>query len=524
MLTVTNLSLQFGGKHIFENVNIKFTKGNCYGIIGANGSGKSTFLKLLSGEQGFSSGQISLEPDKRISILKQDHHAFDNFTALDTVKLGNITLYKIKKEIDALYAKNNFSEKDGIIAGELELKYEQMGGWNINIDAATLLSNVSVPSTQHKKLMQEMDGKFKVRVLLAQALFGNPDLLLLDEPTNDLDSETIRWVEDFLADYGNTVIVVSHDRFFLDAVCTHICDLDFGKINLFTGNYSFYYQSSQLAFKQKSQKNKKIEEKRKELQEFIRRFSSNLSKSRQATARKKMLDKLNIEEIKPSSRKFPTIIFEQERQAGDQILAIKNLSYFFNNKPLFKNISLTIKKGEKIALLSKNSQVSTTLYDILSGLTKENEGDFTWGITTKRTYLPLNYEKFFNTDLNIIDWLRQFSLKDEERQEEYIRGVLGKMLFNGDDIFKQIRILSEGEKMRCMLSRMMLIKANVLIFDEPTNHLDLEAITALNNALLSFKGSILITSRDQELIKTVCHRMLEIGSMGVIESKQHKFI
>lgn len=521
MLTVSNLSFQFGGKHIFENVNIKFTKGNCYGIIGANGSGKSTFLKLLSGEQESASGQISLEPDKRISILKQDHHSFDHYTALDTVILGNMNVYKIKKEIDALYAKNNFSEKDGIIAGELELKYEQMGGWNINIDAATLLSNVGVPTTQHKKFMQEMDGKFKVRVLLAQALFGNPDLLLLDEPTNDLDSETIRWLEDFLADYENTVIVVSHDRYFLDAVCTHICDLDFGKISLFTGNYSFYYQSSQLAFKQKSQKNKKIEEKRKELQEFIRRFSSNLSKSRQATARKKMLEKLNIEEIKPSSRKFPTIIFEQERSAGDQILAIKNLSYYYNKKPLFKNISLTIKKGEKIALLSKNSQVSTTLYEILLGKlnAQENEGDFTWGITTKKTYLPLNYEKFFNTDLNIIDWLRQFSLKDEERQEEYIRGVLGKMLFNGDDIFKKIRVLSEGEKMRCMLSRMMLIKANVLIFDEPTNHLDLETITALNNALISFKGSILITSRDQELIKTVCNRILEIDSLGVKEKK-----
>lgn len=521
MLTVSNLSFQFGEKHILENVNIKFTKGNCYGIIGANGSGKSTFLKLLSGEQEHTSGQISLEPDKRISILKQDHHAFDHYTALDTVILGNMNVYKIKKEIDALYAKKNFSEKDGLLAGELELKYEQIGGWNINIDAATLLSNVGVPSTQHKKLMQKMDGKFKVRVLLAQALFGNPDLLLLDEPTNDLDSETIRWLEDFLADYENTVIVVSHDRYFLDAVCTHICDLDFGKISLFTGNYSFYYQSSQLAFKQKSQKNKKIEEKRKELQEFIRRFSSNLSKSRQATARKKMLEKLNIEEIKPSSRKFPTIIFDQERSAGDQILAIKNLSYFYNKKPLFKNISLTIKKGEKIALLSKNSQVSTSLYEILSGKlnAQENEGDFIWGITTKRAYLPLNYEKFFNTDLNIIDWLRQFSLKDEERHEEYIRGVLGKMLFNGDDILKKIRVLSEGEKMRCMLSRMMLIKANVLIFDEPTNHLDLESITALNNALISFKGSILITSRDNELIKTVCNRILEISSMGIIEKQ-----
>lgn len=517
MLTVSKLSLQFGGKNIFDNVNIKFTKGNCYGIIGANGSGKSTFLKLLSGEQDHTSGKIYLDTDKRLSILKQDHHVFDHYTVLETVIIGNQTLYKIKKEMDALYAKKNFSEQDSIKAGELGIKYEQMGGWNIESDAATLLSNVGIPSKQHKKLMKEMDVKSKVRVLLTQAIIGNPDLLLLDEPTNNLDSETIRWLEDFLANYENTVIVVSHDRHFLDAVCTHICDIDFGKIRLFTGNYSFYYQSSQLATKQKSQKNKKIEEKRKELQEFIRRFSSNLSKSRQATARKKMLDKFNIEEIKPSSRRFPAILFEQERTAGDQILEIKNLSQLYKGKPLFKNISLTLKRGEKIAISSKNSQASTTLYEILSGNISAQKGYFTWGVTTKRTYLPINYEDFFNTDLNLIEWLKQYTAKENERQEEYIRGFLGKMLFNGDDTLKKIRVLSGGEKMRCMLSRMMIIKANVLMFDEPTNHLDLESITALNNSLISFKGTILLTSRDNELIKTVCNRILEIGPMGVIE-------
>jgi ATPase subunit of ABC transporter with duplicated ATPase domains len=518
MLTISNLSFQFGGKHIFENVNIKFVKGNCYGIIGANGSGKSTFLKLLSGEFS-SSGQIELETNKRISILKQDHHVFDHYTVLETVILGNQTLYKIKKEMDALYTKKNFSEQDSHIIGELEIKYEQMGGWKIEIDAATLLSNVGISTKYHEKLMQEMDKKAKVRVLLAQALFGNPDLLLLDEPTNNLDLETIRWLEDFLANYENTVIVVSHDRHFLDAVCTHICNIDSGKISLFTGNYSFYYQSSQLVTKQKSQKNKKIEEKRKELQEFIRRFSSNLSKSRQATARKKMLDKFNIEDFKPSSRKFPTILFEQERPAGDQILEIKNLSQFYNEKPLFKNISLNLKRGEKIAIYSKNSQISTAFYEILSGNINAQKGFFTWGITTKRTYLPINYEDFFNTDLNIIEWLKQFTTKEEERQEEYIRSFLGKMLFYGDDTLKKVRVLSGGEKMRCMLSKMMLIKANVLIFDEPTNHLDLESITALNNSLISFKGTILVSSRDHELIKTVCNRILEIGPMGTIEKQ-----
>lgn len=517
MLTVSNLSFQFGGKKIFENVNIKFTKGNCYGIIGANGSGKSTFLKLISGEQDYTFGKISLESDKRLSILKQDHHVFDHYTVLETVILGNQTLCKIKKEMDALYSNNKFSEQDCIQVGELGLKYEQMGGWNIEIDAATILSNVGVLSQQHKKLMKEIDVKSKVRVLLAQALFGNPDLLLLDEPTNNLDPETIKWLENFLANYENTVIVVSHDRHFLDAICTHICDIDFGKINLFTGNYSFYYQSSQLATKQKSQKNKKIEEKRKELQEFIRRFSSNLSKSRQATARKKMLEKFNIEEIKPSLRKFPTIIFEQERSAGDQILEIRNLSQLYKEKPLFKNISLTLKRGEKIAIYSKNSLAISTFYDILSGNINAQKGNFTWGVTTKKTYLPINYENYFNTDLNLIDWLRQFTIKEEERQEEYIRSFLGKMLFNGDDTLKKIRILSGGEKMRCMLSKMMLVKANVLMFDEPTNHLDLETITALNNSLISFKGTILLTSRDHELIKTVCSRIIEIGPMGIIE-------
>lgn len=518
MLTISNLSFQFGGKHIFENVNIKFIKGYCYGLIGANGSGKSTFLKLISGELS-SPGQIELEPNKRLSILKQDHHFFDNYTILETVILGNQTLYKIKKKIDALYTKKKFSDQDGILASKLELEFEQIGGWNIEIDAATLLSNVGISSKEHNKLMLEIDVKAKIRVLLAQSLFGNPDLLLLDEPTNNLDLETIIWLEDFLANYKNTIIVVSHDRHFLDTVCTHICNIDLKKISLFTGNYSFYSQSSQLITKQKSQKNKKIEEKRKELQEFIRRFSSNLSKSRQATARKKMLEKIVLEEIKSSSRKFPTILFEQERSAGDQILEIKNLSQFYKEKPLFTNLSLNLKKGEKIAIFSKNSQISTTFFEILSGNIKVQKGYFTWGKTTKIAYLPINYEDFFNTDLNLIDWLKQFTEKENERQEEHIRGFLGKMLFYGDDPLKKVKILSGGEKMRCMLSRMMLIKANVLMFDEPTNHLDLESITALNNSLISFKGTILVTSRDKELIKTVCNRLLEIGPQGPIEKQ-----
>ncbi|XOD69556.1 MAG: ABC-F family ATP-binding cassette domain-containing protein [Flavobacteriales bacterium AspAUS03] len=517
MLTVSNLSLQFGKRVLFDEVNIKFTKGNCYGIIGANGAGKSTFLKILSGEQDPTTGQISLEPDKRMSVLKQEHHAFDTYTVLETIIMGNKKLYDTKQQMDALYTKPNFSEEDGIKAGELGTIYEEMGGWNAETDAATLLSNRGITEDEHHKPMSELDNKIKVRVLLAQALFGNPDVLILDEPTNDLNVEMISWLEDFLSDYENTVIVVSHDRHFLDAVCTHICDLDFGKIHLFTGNYSFWYEASQLASKQRTQQNKKAEEKRKELQEFIQRFSSNVAKAKQATVRKKMLEKLNVDEIKPSSRRYPAIIFEQEREAGDQILETENLSKSSEGELLFKNISLNLKRGDKVVIFSKNSKASSTFYEILTGETTPDSGIFKWGITTKQAYLPANNTPYFETTLNLIDWLRQYTQTDEERDEEYIRGFLGKMLFNGEEAVKKATVLSGGEKMRCMFSRIMLSKANVLLLDEPTNHLDLESITALNNTLKTFKGTILLTSQDHELVQTVCNRIVELTPAGTID-------
>lgn len=517
MLTVSNLSLQFGKRVLFDEVNIKFTNGNCYGIIGANGAGKSTFLKILSGEIEPTSGHVSLEKGKRMSVLEQNHFKYDEYTVLDTVLRGNKVLYEIKENMDALYAKPDFSEEDGIKAGELGVLYEEMGGWNAESDASTLLSNVGIEPDMHYTLMGDLDNKAKVRVLLAQALFGNPDVLILDEPTNELDVYTISWLEDFLADYENTVIVVSHDRHFLDAVCTHIADLDFGKINLYSGNYSFWYQSSQLAAKQRAQQNKKAEEKKKELQEFIARFSSNVAKAKQATARKKMIEKLNIEEIKPSSRRYPAIIWEQAREAGDQILEIKDLSASVDGEVLFKDVHLNLKKGDKIGVFSKNSKAVTQFFEIITGNAQPDSGEYNWGITTTQAYLPLDNTEFFKTDVNLVDWLRQYTENDEERHEEYMRGFLGKMLFSGDEALKKASVLSGGEKMRCMFSRMMLLRANVLIMDEPTAHLDLESITALNNSLQNFKGTLLIASHDHELIQTTCDRIIELTPNGLID-------
>lgn len=517
MLTVSNLSLQFGKRILFDDVNIMFTKGNCYGIIGANGAGKSTFLKILTGQQDPTTGSVSLEPGKRMSVLEQDHFAYDNFTVLETVLRGNKKLFAIKEEMDALYAKEDFSDADGIKAGELGVIYEEMGGWNSESDAMTMLSNVGVKDEMHYQMMGELENQNKVKVLLAQALFGNPDVLILDEPTNDLDIETIAWLENFLADYENTVIVVSHDRHFLDTVCTNIADLDYSKLNLYTGNYSFWYQASQLATRQRQQANKKAEDKKKELQDFIARFSSNVAKAKQATARKKMIDKLNIDDIKPSSRRYPAIIFDTEREAGDQILEIKNLEKTKDGELLFSKVDLNLKKGDKIAVLSKNSLAITEFFEIISGNVEADKGTYNWGITTNQSYMPLDNNSFFQEDINLVDWLRQFTKNDEERHEEFMRGFLGKMLFSGDEALKSCKVLSGGEKMRCMFSRMMLQKANVLLLDEPTNHLDLESITTLNNSLTNFKGSLLLSSHDHEMLETVCNRIIELTPKGIID-------
>lgn len=518
MLTVSNLSLQFGKRVLFDEVNIMFTKGNCYGIIGANGAGKSTFLKILTGKQEPTTGNVSLEPGKRMSVLEQDHFAYDNFTVLETVLRGNKKLYEIKEEMDALYAKPDFSDEDGIKAGELGVIYDEMGGWNAESDAQTMLSNVGIKDDMHWQMMGELENKDKVKVLLAQALFGNPDVLILDEPTNDLDIDTISWLENFLADYENTVIVVSHDRHFLDTVCTHIGDLDYAKLNLYTGNYSFWYQASQLATRQRAQANKKAEEKKKELQEFISRFSSNVAKAKQATARKKMLDKLNIEDIKPTSRRYPAIIFEMEREAGDQILEVKDLEKTKDGELLFSNVDIKLKKGDKVAIISKNTLAVSEFFEILSGNAKADKGEFSWGVTTNQSYMPLDNTEFFqDNSLNLVDWLRQFTKNDEERHEEFMRGFLGRMLFSGDEALKSCTVLSGGEKMRCMFSRMMLQKANVLLLDEPTNHLDLESITTLNNSLSNFKGNILLSSHDHEMLETVCNRIIELTPKGVID-------
>ncbi|WP_262149471.1 ABC-F family ATP-binding cassette domain-containing protein [Chryseobacterium foetidum] len=517
MLTVSNLSLQFGKRVLFDEVNIMFTKGNCYGIIGANGAGKSTFLKILTGKQDPTTGHVSLEPGKRMSVLEQDHFAYDQYNVLEAVLRGNKKLFEIKEEMDALYAKEDFSDEDGIKAGELGVVYDEMGGWNSESDAQTMLSNVGIKDDMHWQMMSELENKDKVKVLLAQALFGNPDVLILDEPTNDLDIDTIAWLEDFLADYENTVIVVSHDRHFLDTVCTHIGDLDYAKLNLYTGNYSFWYQASQLATRQRAQANKKAEEKKKELQDFIARFSSNVAKAKQATARKKMIDKLNIDDIKPSSRRYPAIIFEMEREVGDQILDIKGLEKTKDGELLFSNIDLNLKKGDKVAVISKNSLAITEFFEILAGNNQADKGTVAWGVTTNQSHMPLDNTDFFQEDINLVDWLRQFTKNDEERHEEFMRGFLGRMLFSGDEALKSCKVLSGGEKMRCMFSRMMLQKANVLLLDEPTNHLDLESITTLNNSLSNFKGNLLLSSHDHEMLQTVCNRIIELTPKGIID-------
>ncbi len=516
MLTISNLSVQFGKRILFDEVNTTFTQGNCYGIIGANGAGKSTFLKIIAGEMDPTSGRVILEPGKRMSVLNQNHNMFDEYTVLDTVLIGNKTLHAVKSEMDALYA--DYDDKNADRIGELQLQFDEMNGWNAESDAASLLSNLEIGAEHHYTAMGELEGKLKVRVLLAQALFGNPDVLIMDEPTNDLDFETIGWLENFLANYENTVLVVSHDRHFLDAVCTHISDIDFAKITHYSGNYTFWYESSQLAARQKAQQNKKAEEKKAELEEFIRRFSANVAKSKQATSRKKMIEKLNLDEIKPSSRRYPAIIFETEREAGDQILNVQNLSASQDGELLFKDVHLNMAKGDKIVVFSKDSRATTAFYDILNGLKKQDSGTFDWGVTTTQSYLPVENHSFFDdVDLNLVDWLRQWVKTEEERDEVYVRGFLGKMIFSGEEALKKCNVLSGGEKVRCMLSRMMMIRANVLMLDEPTNHLDLESITAFNNSLNNFKGSILLTTHDHEFAQTVGNRILEITPNGVID-------
>ena len=515
MLSVSNLSVQFGKRVLFDEVNVTFTQGNCYGIIGANGAGKSTFLKILSGKQEPTSGRVILEPGKRMSVLEQDHYAYDDYTVLDTVIMGNKVLSKVKKEMDDLYA--DYSDEHAERIGELQMQFDEMNGWNAESDAAALLSNLGIAEDMHYTLMSEMDGKLKVRVLLAQALFGNPDVLIMDEPTNDLDFETIGWLENFLANYDNTVIVVSHDRHFLDAVCTHISDIDFGKINHFSGNYTFWYESSQLAARQRAQQNKKAEEKAKELQEFIARFSANVAKSKQATSRKKMLEKLNIEEIKPSSRRYPAIIFDRDREAGDQILHVENLAASIDGQVLFQNVDINLAKDDKVAVISKDSRATTAFYEILNGNLKPDAGTFAWGITTSQSYLPVDNSDFFTQDLSLVDWLRQWAKTEEEREEVYVRGFLGKMLFSGEEALKNCKVLSGGEKVRCMLSRMMMLRANVLMLNEPTNHLDLESITAFNNSLKNFKGTVLFTTHDHEFSQTVANRIIELTPNGIID-------
>ncbi len=517
MITVSNLSLRYGKRTLFEDVNLKFTQGNCYGVIGANGAGKSTFLKILSKEIDPSSGSVSFTPGERMAVLTQNHYAFDEYPVIETVLMGHKELFSIMKEKDALYAKEDFTEKDGERAGELENVFAEMDGWNAENNAATMLSNLGIKEDSHYKLLKELDGNQKVRVLLAQALFGKPDILLLDEPTNDLDIQTIAWLEDFLASYEGIILVVSHDRHFLDTVCTHVVDIDYSRMTIYTGNYSFWYESSQLASRQKSDQNKKLEDKVKELQDFIRRFSANASKSKQATSRKKALDKINLEEIKPSNRKYPAIIFNhQGREAGDQILQIENLRKELHGEVLFSDINLMVNKGDKIAILSENSLATSAFYDILSGRDNDFTGSFKWGVTINTADIPNdNSEYFKGKDTNLVDWLREYSEADKD--EQFVRSFLGRMLFSGEEVLKQSSVLSGGEKMRCMFSRMMLQQANVLLFDEPTNHLDLESITALNNGMQDFKGVILFTSRDHELTETVANRVVELTPGGIID-------
>ncbi|MDX9919703.1 MAG: ATP-binding cassette domain-containing protein [Paludibacter sp.] len=517
MITVSNLAIQFGKRVLFSDVNLKFTAGNCYGIIGANGAGKSTLIRILSGDLDATRGTIQFGPGERLSVLKQDHFEFDEYTVLDTVLMGHDVLWKVKEEKDAIYLKEDFSDADGLRASELEDKFNEMNGWNAESDAAALLSGLGIKEDLHYQLMKELSGMEKVRVLLARALFGKPDNLLLDEPTNDLDVETVMWLENYLANYENTVLVVSHDRHFLDAVSTHTVDIDYGKVQLFPGNYSFWYESSQLALRQQQMQNKKAEEKKKELEEFIRRFSANVAKSKQATSRRKMLDKLNVEEIQPSTRKYPGIIFSPDREPGNMVLEIAGLGKTLEDGTvLFKDVNFNVEKNDKIVFLSRDPRAMTAFFEIINGLDTQHEGKYNWGITITHAYLPLDNTEFFNTDLNLVDWLSQYS---DETLESFIRGYLGRMLFSGEEIFKKASVLSGGEKMRCMISRMMLRNANVLILDSPANHLDLESIQAFNNSLVNFNGNVLMSSHDREFIQTVCNRIIELTPNGIIDKQ-----
>ena len=517
MITVSNLAIQFGKRVLFSDVNLKFTAGNCYGIIGANGAGKSTLIRMLSGDLDQTKGTILFGAGERLSVLKQDHFEFDEYSVIDTVMMGHDVLWKVKDEKDKIYLKENFSDADGIRASELEEKFSEMNGWNAESDAASLLSGLGIKEGLHYLLMKELSGMEKVRVLLARALFGKPDNLLLDEPTNDLDVDTVMWLENYLANYDNTVLVVSHDRHFLDAVSTHTVDIDFGKVQMFAGNYSFWYESSQLALRQQQNQNKKADEKRKELEEFIRRFSANVAKSKQATSRKKMLEKLNVEEIQPSTRKYPGIIFTHERDPGNMVLEIAGLGKTLDDGTiLFKDVNFNVEKNDKIIFLSRDPRAMTAFFEIIYGHDKVHEGTYSWGITITNAYLPLDNSEFFNTDLNLVDWLGQFST---DTTEAFIRGYLGKMLFSGEEIYKKASVISGGEKMRCMISRMMLRNANVMILDSPANHLDLESIQAFNNTLVNFKGNVLMSSHDREFIQTVCNRIIELTPHGIIDKQ-----
>ena len=516
MITVSNLEIQFGKRILFQDVNLKFTPGNCYGVIGANGAGKSTFLRILSGELEPTRGAIMFGVGERLSVLKQDHFAYDDCTVIDTVLQGHMKLWEVMQEKNAIYLKEDFSDADGIRAAELEEQFAAMDGWNAESDAANLLSGLGIKEELHYSMMRDLSGKQKVRVLLAQALFGKPDNLLLDEPTNDLDLETVMWLENYLSNYENTVLVVSHDRHFLDSVCTHTVDIDFGKMQLFAGNYSFWYESSQLALRQAQAKNKKAEEKRKELMEFIARFSANVAKSKQTTSRKKMLEKLNVEEIMPSTRKYPGIIFTPEREVGNKILEVRNLSKSIEGKCLFKDVEFSVEKDDKIVFLSRDPRAMTAFFEIINGNEKPDTGDFSWGVTITTAYLPLDNSAFFDTDMRLIDWLGQFSA---DTSETFLRGFLGKMLFSGEDIYKHVKVLSGGEKMRCMIARMMLNNANVLVLDSPANHLDLESIQAFNNTLVAFKGVVLLSSHDHEFIQTVCNRVIELTPKGIVDKR-----
>lgn len=519
MITVTNLSIQFGKRVLFSDVNMNFTAGNCYGVIGANGAGKSTLIRMLSGELDPTRGNIQFGPGERLSVLKQDHFEFDEFSVLDTVMMGHDQLWKIKEEKDAIYLKEDFSDEDGMRASELEDKFAEMNGWNAESDAAILLSGLGVKEDLHYQLMNELSGKQKVKVLLARALFGKPDNLLLDEPTNDLDMETVIWLENYLVNYENTVLVVSHDRHFLDAISTHIVDIDYGKVSLFPGNYTFWYESSQLALKQQQQQNKKAEEKKKELEEFIRRFSANVAKSKQATSRRKMIDKLNIEEIQPSTRRYPGIIFTPEREPGNLVLEVAGLEKTTDDGVvLFQDVNFNVERNDKIVFVSRDPRAMTAFFEIINGHDKNHSGTYNWGQTITYTYLPLDNSDFFNTDLNLTNWFSQFS---DDTTESYIRSYLGKMLFSGEDIYKKASVLSGGEKIRCMIARMMLHNANVMVLDTPTNHLDLESIQAFNNAMVGFKGNILMASHDRELISSVCNRIIELTPNGIIDKQMN---